>query len=279
MTRAVTFNGNTGLHNSTLGQLSDLSTDLSCGVLSYWYRSITNQSVVTPIVLAFSKSANGHCLRHMHFMRSRGSSTYVMLQLQQPTAPPGSGEITSFLGVNPIPLDGQWHHFMIAWNVNTVPYVREAALDGVTMPTVLGTPPPSSTLAFVPFTIDYSIADDWEIGDEDAGGIYLGDLAEMYLQLYASPYIGLDVGVGGQGIQIGGKGFIDMGPVGGPPRNPPVAMEIGPTGADALGIVGLAPQIYCSGDSNFFWRNVTGVPPRLFSIVGSLTDAATDPFP
>jgi hypothetical protein len=90
------------------------------------------------------------------------------------------------------------------------------------------------------------------------------------------------------GVTIGGKGFIDAGFVdlSGPfpvfINTNPTAMEIGPDGSAALGISGLKPHIYCTGDAVEFPEN-GGAPPaflREFQIyVGNLTTASSDPFP
>ena len=262
MTRAVHFNGTTYLLNTTLGGISAFSSNLSCGVLSYWYKADTTLDAT--VLLAFANIPGGHCLRLVHYNPGGSSNVYPMLQLQRPQAVAGTSVF--LLGGTTLPYDGDWHHVLFSWSVNTSPVVAKCQLDGASV--TLSTPLP--TLGA--FTIDYSIADDWRIAGEYSSspmGTYLGDLAEVYLQclnIYIDPDASLGVSIGG--VLVGGKGFR---------WNDNKAMEIGPDGSGALGQSGLVPQVYCTGDSGTFPSNGGG--SRAFSITGTLATAGSDPFP
>jgi hypothetical protein len=200
----------------------------------------------------------------VHYIRGSGSNIYPMLQLQRPQAPAGTNAV--FFSGNQLPYDGDWHHVIWGWDTSANPPVAKAKIDGSAL-TVINTTMPRAS-----FSIDYSIANDWRIGGEYASsplGTYEGDLAEVYLQClnnYIDPDANLGVSIGG--VLVGGKGFRS---------NDNRAMEIGPDGSGALGIVGLVPQIYCTGDATSFPNNGGG--SRAFSVTGTLATAASDPFP
>jgi len=186
-TRAVTFNGATYLGNTTLGGLSDFSSSLPAGIISYWYKASTPLDVT--MMLAYN-DIQGHCLRLVHYIRGSGSNIYPMLQLQRPQAPAGTNAV--FFSGNQLPYDGDWHHVIWGWDTSANPPVAKAKIDGSAL-TVINTTMPRAS-----FSIDYSIANDWRIGGEYASsplGTYEGDLAEVYLQCLNN-YIDPDANLG-----------------------------------------------------------------------------------
>lgn len=290
MARAVTFNGAQGLLNMQLGNLPDLNRGpLSCGIFSYWYKSrIPTLSAITTV----SVQNTGHCFRCYH--QPTGGRAVVVLQVQQARGMSTQG--VSFQTLTELPFDDKWHHVMMNWSVDWGQQFQgsmnpmnsqnraQMVLDGGSMRAGI-----LPTGGVPPFTVDYSIADQWTVAAERGYDNYIGDLAEVYLQLMGF-YVEFGSGVNfigyfagaQQAFQIGGKGFINMGTIRQQMAGqPPTAVEIGFDGSGALGLTGLKPQVYCAeSDLAHFPDNVTGLRPRVFDTVGgSPAIATTDPFP
>lgn len=146
MSRAAHFNGATGLFNATLGQLPSLtSSNLSCGIFSYWYRSAV--SALSTIACAYSTTA-GHCFRC--YTQPSGATAAILYF--QPQAPQGTTKQgVTFVGFTELPYDDKWHHVMMNWNVDLSAPSENQRRRSVASASSAGTMPTVSLVALVSF--------------------------------------------------------------------------------------------------------------------------------
>ncbi len=249
---ATHFDGSSYLINTST--IPNMPAPSKVGFLSVNYRSAGSNGGGGIISLG-PNAVIGTCTAPSRAVAVAVMAGNFLFQQWGPLPASCNGQNVVFGQASGFPNDGNWHSMQVGWDGST-PKVK-ARVDGV-----------AKTISLTNYN-GLDLATDYAAGPSSVGGIYNGDLADVYL--------------------AAGGGFIDPDNV----WNLFWDSETGyatRNGSSGSGIIpGATPQIFLTGGQALFWQNLakqtaqylgtqTADANAKFAVNGTLTTAATDPF-
>lgn len=293
--RAVAFNGNTYLFSNSVATPTPQPYASEAGVVSYWYASSfpTTAAIAT---ITPNPQSNQPAFQVMH-QKLVGDDGQVRFEIyMSPSGQSGNVGFTSsfmlLVGTQALPYDGKWHHVSATWDS----IVGEAtySIDGRQGTWDQRFTKISSQWWFAPFKVQYSnpvrsplaryyvggapgpvsvpnnviplFAPDIPVTVGPSWAHFVGSLAEFYLHAAASDYTAILTP--NRSPMFGNFALLtDLGIA---------PLELGVSCSSIFGANSL-PILCMRGGALFFAAN-SGLGTSSFTVIGTLTNAVSDPF-